>query len=99
MVKARVPTEVEAGSTMISDSGPFGKPLFAKLVPFAVTVAASIYGERRDRLVNDTIIDELETLTVKLQEYTKAGSILQNFANKIDQIATIPKPPRLSPGA
>lgn len=79
MVKARVPTEVEAGSTMISDSGPFGKPLFAKLVPFAVTVAASIYEERRDRLVNDTIVEELDTLTVKLHEYTNFGSIFTDF--------------------
>merc|ERR1712072_194718 len=43
-------------------------PLFAKLVPFAVHVAASIYEERRDRLVNTNIIEELEILTTKIHD-------------------------------
>jgi len=53
---------------MLSDAGPYGAPLFAKLVPFAVHMAANIYAERRDRLVNNTIVDDLESLTAKLHE-------------------------------
>jgi programmed cell death 6-interacting protein len=69
MVTSRIPKEVSEGITMLSDTGPYSAPLFAKLVPFAVHVAASIYAERRDRLVNNTIIDELDSLTTKLHEY------------------------------
>jgi len=53
---------------MLGETGPYGPPLFAKLVPFAVHVATSIYAERRDRVVNN-IIDELESLTARLHEY------------------------------
>lgn len=68
MVSSKIPKEVSEGTSMLSDTGPYGAPLFAKLVPFAVHVAANIYAERRDRLVNNTIIDELESLTAKLHE-------------------------------
>lgn len=68
MVASRTPKEVTEGTNMLSDTGPWGAPLFTKLVPFAVHVAASIYVERRDRLVNNTIVDELESLTTKLHE-------------------------------
>ena len=68
MVASRIPKEVTEGTNLLSDLGPWSAPLFAKLVPFAVHVAASIYAERRDRLVNSTIIDELELLTTQLHE-------------------------------
>lgn len=68
MAVARKPTEISDPSTSLGDRGAFGQPLFAKLVPYAVHVAASIYAERKDRLVNNTIIDELEGLTNKLRE-------------------------------
>jgi programmed cell death 6-interacting protein len=68
MAIAKVPKQVSAPSEFIGDKGEFGPPLFAKLVPFAVHVAASIYEERRDRLVNTNIIDELEILTTKIHD-------------------------------
>ncbi|KUJ06567.1 BRO1-domain-containing protein [Mollisia scopiformis] len=68
MAIARVPKEVSDPSSFIGDKGEFGPPLFAKLVPFAVHVAASIYEERRDRLVNTNIIDELEIMTTKIHD-------------------------------
>ena len=68
MAIARKPKEISDPSTSLGDRGAFGQPLFARLVPYAVHVAASIYAERKDRLVNNTIIDELEALTNKLQE-------------------------------
>jgi programmed cell death 6-interacting protein len=68
MVAARVPKEVSHSQEMLGDHGELGKPLFAKLVPYSVHVAASIYVDRRDRLVNNTIIAELENLTQKVHE-------------------------------
>jgi programmed cell death 6-interacting protein len=69
MVSSKIPKDVSEGTSMLSDNGPYGAPLFAKLVPFAVHVAAGIYAERRDRLVNKTVIYELESLTAKLHKW------------------------------
>ncbi len=69
MVAAKVPKEVSDPISMLGDHGQFGQPLFARLVPFAVHLAASIYAERRDRLVTHSIIDELENLTNRIHEY------------------------------
>ena len=68
MALPKVPKEVSEPGSFIGDQGEFGPPLFAQLVPFAVHVAASIYEERRDRLVNTSIVDELEILTTKLHD-------------------------------
>lgn len=68
MAIAKVPKEVSDPAAFIGDKGDFGPPLFAKLVPFAVHLAASIYEERRDRLVNIGIVDELEILTTKIHD-------------------------------
>lgn len=68
MATARVPTEVSDPSSTLGEQGIFGQPLFARLVPYAVHIAVSIYGERKDRLVNSAIIDELEDSTNKLRE-------------------------------
>ncbi len=68
MAITRVPKEVSEPSTFLGEHAEFGRPLFAQLVPFAVHVAASIYEERRDRLVNSNIIDELEILTTKIHD-------------------------------
>ncbi|CAG8955566.1 hypothetical protein HYFRA_00009520 [Hymenoscyphus fraxineus] len=66
MAFSKVPKEISEPASFIGDTKEFGPPLFAKLVPFAVHVAASIYEERRDRLVNDNIIAQLELLTNKI---------------------------------
>ena len=68
MAVAKVPNEVSEPLSFIGDQKEFGPPLFAKLVPFAVHVAASIYEERRNRLVNTNTIDELELLTTKIHD-------------------------------
>ena len=68
MVSARVPKEVSNSQEMLGDHGELGKPLFAKLVPYSVHVAASIYADRRDRLVSNTIVAEYEALTQKIHE-------------------------------
>lgn len=69
MVNSKVPREISEATSLLVEGGAYGAPLFVKLVPFAVHVAASIYAERRDRLVNNTLIDELENLTTKIHEY------------------------------
>lgn len=68
MATAKVPTEVSNPASTLGEKGVFGQPLFARLVPYSVHIAVSIYEQRRDRLVNSTIIDELESLTDKLRE-------------------------------
>lgn len=68
MATARVPQEVSDPISTLGDHGIFGQPLFAKLVPYAVHIAASIYEERKNRLINTSVIDELEALTIKLRE-------------------------------
>ncbi len=68
MAVARVPPQIETPSDFLGENAEFGLALFSKLVPFAVHMAVSIYEERRDRLVNQNIIQELEVLTEKLHE-------------------------------
>jgi programmed cell death 6-interacting protein len=72
MVSAKVPKEVAESSTILADHGELGKPLFSKLVPYSVHVAASIYVDKRDRLVNDTIIQELDALTGQIHDLMKS---------------------------
>ena len=68
MVIVRPPKDVVEGLEMLKPGGPFGHPLFAKLVPYAVHKAASIYAERRDRFVNQSLIADLEAMTSKLRD-------------------------------
>ncbi|KAG0156774.1 hypothetical protein PDIDSM_3955 [Penicillium digitatum] len=68
MVLAKAPSQVTDAISMLGDNGPLGQPLFSKLVPYAVHIAASIYTDRRDRLVNETLIGELESMTDKLRD-------------------------------
>lgn len=63
MAVARTPPQVANPFDHLGDKAEFGPALFSRLVPFSVHVAISIYEERRDRMVNQNIIQELETLT------------------------------------
>ncbi|KAK4610380.1 pH-response regulator protein palA/RIM20 [Fulvia fulva] len=91
MVVARVPPEVEKSQEMLGDHAPLGKPLFAKLVPYSVHVAASIYADRRDRLVNNTVIAELESMTQRIHE-------LLSSLNLPGSLQALEKPLGLPPG-
>ncbi|KAF2100529.1 BRO1-domain-containing protein [Rhizodiscina lignyota] len=90
MVSAKVPKEVSEATSMLGDHGELGRPLFSKLVPYSVHVAASIYVDRRDRLVNQTI-DELENMTSKLHELLKS-------LNLPGSLQALEKPLGLPPG-
>lgn len=102
MVAARAPSQVTDAVSMLGENGPLGQPLFSKLVPYAVHIAASIYTDRRDRLVNETIIGELESMTDKIREYENevAMTLSRKFANSSSQLAFVAKLARIpsSPG-
>ena len=68
MATARCPEEVSSPLSMFGGDKKFGQPLFERLVPYAVHIAASIYDERKNRLANVSIIDELEGMTKKLRD-------------------------------
>ncbi|KAI0130783.1 BRO1-domain-containing protein [Daldinia grandis] len=68
MAAARIPPQVSAPLNYLGEKGEFGPPLFTKLVPYSVHIAVSIYEERRDRLVNQNIVAELETLNERIHE-------------------------------
>ncbi|PWW71946.1 BRO1-domain-containing protein, partial [Tuber magnatum] len=72
MVEPRVPKEISGATSLLSKGGAYGPPLFSKLVPFAVHQAASIYAERRDRLINNVLADKLESLTNILHELLRS---------------------------
>ncbi|RCH89923.1 pH-response regulator protein palA/rim20 [Rhizopus stolonifer] len=71
MVKAAPPAEVSDPVSLMMNAEKIeasphpviGLPLFQKLVPFAVHQAASVYMDRKERLVKEDIISKLEELT------------------------------------
>jgi programmed cell death 6-interacting protein len=91
MVVARVPKEIAESNSMLGERGELGPALFSKLVPYSVHLAASIYVDRRDRLVNGTIVEELEALTNKIHE------VLRNL-NLPGSLQALEKPLGLPPG-
>ncbi|KAL5120499.1 pH-response regulator protein palA/rim20 [Pleosporales sp. CAS-2024a] len=91
MVVSRVPKEVAESNSMLGERGELGPALFSKLVPYSVHLAASIYVDRRDRLVNNTIIEELEELTNKIHE------VLREL-NLPGSLQALEKPLGLPPG-
>ena len=61
MATPRTPPQVVKPLDYLGENGEFGPALFTKLVPYSVHIAVSIYEERRERLVNQNIIGELES--------------------------------------
>lgn len=68
MVAPKPPKELQDGLDMLGPNTPMGKPLFEKLVPYAVHQAATVYIERRDATLNQTLLAELEAMTSKLRD-------------------------------
>ncbi|KAH7125399.1 BRO1-like domain-containing protein [Dendryphion nanum] len=91
MVVSRVPKELSDSNALLGENSELGAPLFTKLVPYSVHLAASIYVDRRDRLVNNTIIEELEALTTQIHE------VLQSL-NLPGSLQALEKPLGLPPG-
>lgn len=67
MVTSKIPQQVSDAPALLAD-GQLGRPLFTKLVPYAVHMAASIYNDRRDRLITTKIVSQYEALTNKCHE-------------------------------
>ncbi|KAF7721506.1 pH-response regulator protein palA/rim20, partial [Apophysomyces ossiformis] len=71
MVSAVVPDEIcdpvslmlSAQRSTVNPHTTLGLPLFQKLVPFAVHQAASVYVDRKERVIKEDIIGRLEELT------------------------------------
>ncbi|KAG8624567.1 hypothetical protein KVT40_007634 [Elsinoe batatas] len=91
MVAAKVPPEVGDSLNMLGDKGELGRPLFTKLVPYSVHVAASIYTDRRDSLVNEKVVQRLEALTMRIHE------VMQSL-NLPGSLQALEKPLGLPPG-
>ncbi|KAF1997522.1 BRO1-domain-containing protein [Amniculicola lignicola CBS 123094] len=91
MVVSRVPKEISDSNSMLGEHGELGPTLFSKLVPYSVHVAASIYVDRRDRLVNNTTIEELESLTTQVHEVLRS-------LNLPGSLQALEKPLGLPPG-
>ncbi|PSN64040.1 pH-response regulator protein-like protein palA/RIM20 [Corynespora cassiicola Philippines] len=91
MVVSRIPKEVSDSNSMLGENGELGPALFSKLVPYSVHLAASIYVDRRDRLVNNTIIEELESLTTQIHEVLRS-------LNLPGSLQALEKPLGLPPG-
>jgi programmed cell death 6-interacting protein len=91
MVVSRPLKELDEGISMLGEGRPFGPPLFSKLVPYAVHIAANIYAERRDQLVNQNIIGDLEAMTARLRD-------LLSSLNLPGSMQALEKPLGLPPG-
>ncbi|KAI0025186.1 BRO1-like domain-containing protein [Xylariomycetidae sp. FL0641] len=68
MAIARTPPQISSPLDYLGEKGEFGPALFTKLVPYSVHIAVSIYEERRDRMVNQNIIGELDVLNERMHE-------------------------------
>ncbi|CCU74893.1 putative pH-response regulator protein palA/RIM2 [Blumeria hordei DH14] len=75
MATSKIPPEVSAPHSFLGEQEEFGPPLFAKLVPFAVHIASSIFQERQDRLINNSIIVPLKDLNTKLHTILSSLSL------------------------
>ena len=81
MAVAKKPTEISDPSSSLGDGKTFGQPLFVRLVPYSVHVAASIYADRRDRIINSSIIDELEDLTNNVRDLLQSLKLARIIAS------------------
>ena len=91
MVSSKTDKEVSDPVSMLGDGdGELGKPLFAKLVPYAVHLAASIYSSRRDQKVGNTV-EELENLNSRIHG-------LLHSLNLPGSLQALEKPLGLPPG-
>jgi programmed cell death 6-interacting protein len=86
---AAVPPEVADPLAALTDAG-LGRPLFTKLVPYAVHLAAAIYEDRRNRMVNAQVVGALEELTAGMRA-------LMNELDLPGSIQAIEKPLGLPP--
>lgn len=90
MVSSKVPNAVSNPVSMLSDAGELGRPLFSKLVPYSVHIAASIYVGRRDDTIGG-IVNELEALNSRMHDLLRS-------LNLPGSLQALEKPLGLPPG-
>ncbi|KAI9475614.1 MAG: BRO1-like domain-containing protein [Benjaminiella poitrasii] len=83
MVKAVPPQEVVEPVSLMQENSLLGLPLFQKLVPFAVHQAASVYVDRKERLINEDIVGKLKELTAVYESSMASLNVRQILAQKI----------------
>jgi len=62
MAVSETPAEVKDPISLMGENSILGLPLFARLVPFAVHQAESVYSERKQNYVKEEIIAKFEEL-------------------------------------
>jgi programmed cell death 6-interacting protein len=72
MVSPKIPPELSDPLSRLGDHGELGRPLFAKVPPYAVKVATKEYKEARDKVINGQIIAQLDTLHRKMHDLLQA---------------------------
>lgn len=90
MVSSKISKELSEPLSMLGEQAELGRPLFSKLVPYSVHMAASIYASRRDATIN-SIISDFELLTGRIH------SLLQSL-NLPGSLQALEKPLGLPPG-
>ena len=74
MVKPNITRGLSDPISFMGDDGLLGRPLFAKLVPYSVHIAASIYDNRRDQKISN-IIDQMEGLNTQIHDLLKSMNL------------------------
>lgn len=90
MVSAKITPGLGDPVSCLGDNGALGKPLFTRLVPYSVHVAASIYDNRKDQIING-VIEELESLNTRVHDLLRS-------LNLPGSLQAIEKPLGLPPG-
>lgn len=75
MAAPKVPLEISEPLSFMRNEGDSDRPLFEKLVPFAVHIAADIFKQRLEHVVNNSIIMPLESLTAKIRSTLSSFSL------------------------
>ncbi|KAL0081159.1 BRO1-like domain-containing protein [Phycomyces blakesleeanus] len=101
MVKATPPPEIlDPVSLMLNnanhklDSTPhviIGLPLFQKLVPFAVHQAASVYVDRKERIIKEDIIGRAEELNAVYHSTLQSLNLNAALSEGVDQSPGLPE--------
>ena len=90
MVTAKITKQISDPIALLGTQGELGKPLFAKLVPYSVHTAASVYANRRDQKIG-AIVDELENLNTRIHDLLRS-------LNLPGSLQALEKPLGLPPG-
>ncbi|CAJ0831811.1 2172_t:CDS:10 [Entrophospora sp. SA101] len=75
MTEIKIPPEVENPISLMNGTSILGFPLFAKLVPFAVHQAHSVYSDRKEKLVKDILTKLIDLPNISTRSLNLPNSI------------------------